>query len=183
MPVETPGASQDGTLAIELFLMSNYRFRRNILNGKVEFAVLPKADNKAEGNTVEMFGSLSCASDKEADLEYRTLTKEALNSIVIRAKREEVLEKGSPKTEITEYVESEEVPEYNPVKGFLDGLPVWDGQNHVAKVFGRIPGITSEQLNYLTIWFRSAVAHWLQMDMLHGNECVAYYEVVPLKAA
>ena len=172
MPVETPGASQDGTLAIELFLMSNYRFRRNILNGKVEFAVLPKADNKAGGNTVEMFGSLSCASDKEADLEYRPLTKEALNSIVIRAKHEEVLEKGSPKTEITEYVESEEVPEYNPVKGFLDGLPVWDGQNHVAKVFGRIPGITSEQLNYLTIWFRSAVAHWLQMDMLHGNECV-----------
>ena len=172
MPVETPGASQDGTLAIELFLMSNYRFRRNILNGKVEFAVLPKADNKAGGNTVEMFGSLSCASDKEADLEYRPLTKEALNSIVIRAKREEVLEKGSPKTEITEYVESEEVPEYNPVKGFLDGLPVWDGQNHVAKVFGRIPGITSEQLNYLAIWFRSAVAHWLQMDMLHGNECV-----------
>ena len=172
MPVETPGASQDGTLAIELFLMSNYRFRRNILNGKVEFAVLPKADNKAEGNTVEMFGSLSCASDKEADLEYRPLTKEALNSIVIRAKREEVLEKGSPKTEITEYVESEEVPEYNPVKGFLDGLPVWDGQNHIAKVFGRIPGITSEQLNYLAIWFRSAVAHWLQMDMLHGNECV-----------
>ena len=172
MPVETPGASQDGTLAIELFLMSNYRFRRNILNGKVEFVVLPKADNKAEGNTVEMFGSLSCASDKEADLEYRPLTKEALNSIVIRAKREEVLEKGSPKTEITEYVESEEVPEYNPVKGFLDGLPVWDGQNHVAKVFGRIPGITSEQLNYLAIWFRSAVAHWLQMDMLHGNECV-----------
>ena len=172
MPVETPGASQEGTLAIELFLMSNYRFRRNILNGKVEFAVLPKADNKAEGNTVEMFGSLSCASDKEADLEYRPLTKEALNSIVIRAKREEVLEKGSPKTEITEYVQSEEVPEYNPVKVFLDGLPVWDGQNHVAKVFGRIPGITSEQLNYLAIWFRSAVAHWLQMDMLHGNECV-----------
>ena len=129
MPVETPGASQDGTLAIELFLMSNYRFRRNILNGKVEFAVLPKADNKAGGNTVEMFGSLSCASDKEADLEYRPLTKEALNSIVIRAKREEVLEKGSPKTEITEYVESEEVPEYNPVKGFLDGLPVWDGHS------------------------------------------------------
>ena len=43
MAVETPGASQLGTLAIELFLMENYRFRRNILNGKVEFATLPKA--------------------------------------------------------------------------------------------------------------------------------------------
>jgi len=171
LPVETPGASQEGMLVIEQFLMSNYRFRRNILNGKVEFAVLPKADNKAEGNTADTFGSLSCASD-EADLEYRPLTQAALNSIVIRAKREEVLEKGSPKTEITEYVQSEEVPEYNPVQVFLKNLPQWDGQNHIAKAFGRIPGITSERLNYLTVWLRSAVAHWLQMDMLHGNECV-----------
>ena len=172
MPAETLGASLEGTPVIEQFLMANYRFRRNILNGKVEFAVLPKADNKAEGNTVETIDSLSNASEKEAELAYRPLTQAALNSIIIRAKREQVLEKGSPKTEITEYVTSEEVPEHNPVQAFLKNLPVWDGQNHIAKVFGRLPGITSEQLNYLTIWLRSAVAHWLQMDMLHGNECV-----------
>ena len=171
MAVETPGASQQGTLATELFLMENYRFRRNILNGKVEFATLPKAAQTAGGNTVGLSGSLSCASD-EADLEFRTLTPAALNSIVIRAKREEVLEKGSPKSEIKDYVESEEVPKFNPIQVFLDGLPVWDGQNHIARVFSRIPGLSSEQLNYLTIWLRSAVAHWMQMDMLHGNECV-----------
>ena len=171
MAVETPGASQQGTLAIELFLMENYRFRRNILNGKVEFATLPKAAQTAGGNTVGLSGSLSCGFD-EASLEFRTLTPAALNSIVIRAKREEVLEKGSPKSEIKDYVESEEVPEFNPIQVFLDGLPVWDGQNHIAHVFSRIPGISSEQLNYLTIWLRSAVAHWMQMDMLHGNECV-----------
>ena len=145
---EANNASQEATLAIELFLNENYVFRRNTLNGKVEYAVLPKADV------------------------FRPLTKEALNSIVIRAKREQILEKGSPKTEITEYVESEEVPEYNPAQAFLTTLPKWDGQNHIARIFGRIPGISSEQLNYLTIWLRSAVAHWLQMDMLHGNECV-----------
>ena len=172
MNSEAANVSQEATLAIELFLMANYRFRRNILNGKVEFAVLPKADNKADGNTVETIDSLSSASDDEADLDFRPLTQAALNSIVIRAKRENVLEKGSPKTEITEYVQSEEVPEYNPVQTLLKNLPVWDGQNHIAKVFSRIPGISSEQLNYLTIWLRSAVAHWLQMDMLHGNECV-----------
>jgi predicted P-loop ATPase len=114
---------------------------------------------------------LSCASD-EASLEYRPLTQAALKSIVIRAKREEVMEKGSPKSEITDYVESEEVPEYNPVQAFLGSLPVLDGQNHIARVFSRLPGLSSEQLNYLTIWLRSSVAHWLQMDMLHGNECV-----------
>ena len=151
LPAETHGVSQVGTLVIELFLMSNYRFRRNILNGKVEFSVKPSGD---------------------AECEYRPLTPAALKSIVIRAKREQVLEKGSPKSEIEDYVESEEVPEYNPVADFLATLPEWDGQNHVAKVFSRIPGITSEQLNYLTIWLRSTVAHWSLMDMLHGNECV-----------
>ena len=160
---EANNASQEATLAVEMFLMTNYRFRRNILNGKVEYAILPKAENSADG--------LSSAS-VEAELEYRPLTQAALNSIVIRAKREQIMEKGSPKTEIAEYVASEEVPEYNPVLAFMKGLPKWDGQNHIAKVFGRIPGITSEQLNYLTIWLRSTVAHWKQMDMLHGNECV-----------
>ena len=146
---EALAASQEATLVIELFLNENYRFRRNVLNGKVEF----------------------CASN-EAESFYRPLTQAALNSIVIRAKREQVLEKGNPKAEITEYVQSEEVPEHNPVQDFLSSLPKWDGQNHIARIFGRIPGITSEQLNYLTIWLRSAVAHWMQMDMLHGNECV-----------
>ena len=158
---EALAASQEATLVIELFLNENYRFRRNVLNGKVEFAILPK----------ETRAALSGASD-EAELIYRPLTQAALNSIVIRAKREQVLEKGSPKAEITEYVQSEEVPEHNPVQDFLSSLPKWDGQNHIARIFGRIPGITSEQLNYLTIWLRSAVAHWMQMDMLHGNECV-----------
>ena len=148
MTVGALTASQEATLVIERFLMTNYRFRRNILNGKVEFAI------------------------NEADLIYRPLTQAALKSIVIRAKRENVLEKGNPKTEITDYVESEEVPEHNPVQAFLDHLPVWDGQNRVAQIFSRLPGISSEQLNYLTVWLRSAVAHWMQMDMLHGNECV-----------
>ena len=134
LPVETQGVSQEGALVIEQFLMANYHFRRNILNGKVEFAILPKADNKAEGNTVDTFDSLSSASIDEADLKYRPLTTAALNSIVIRAKRENILEKGSPKTEITEYVGSEEVPEYNPAQMFLKGLPEWDGQNHTLRV-------------------------------------------------
>ncbi len=160
---ETSEVSQQGTLAIELFLNENYRFRRNMLNGKVEFATLPSSADAAEG--------LSNGFD-EANLEFRPLTPEAQNSIVIRAKREEILEKGSPKTEISEWVGSEEVPEYNPIQDYLNSLPKWDGQNHIASLFSRIPGVSSEHLNYLTIWLRSAVAHWLQMDMLHGNECV-----------
>ena len=163
MTAETQGVSQEATLVIEQYLMTNYRFRRNILNGKVEFATLPKAADATDG--------LSSGSEG-AGLVFRTLTPAAIKSIVIKAKREEVLKKGNPKTEITDYVESEEVPEFNPVQEFLNNLPAWDGQNHIAKVFGRLPGISSEQLHFLTVWLLSCAAHWQQMDMLHGNECV-----------
>ena len=135
-------------LAVQQFLQDNYHFRRNVLNGKVEYVTLPE----------------------ESD--WRPLTPEALNSIIIRAKREQICEKGSPKTDIMEYVHSEEIETHNPIVHFLNGLPTWDGQNRVTQVFSRLPGISTEQLNFLAVWLRSAVAHWLQMDMLHGNECV-----------
>ena len=55
----------DSVLITEQFLNDNYLFRRNMLNGKVEF--------KTKANT-------------EAD--FRPLTQEALNSIIIQALRE-----------------------------------------------------------------------------------------------
>ena len=154
-------ASQQRTLVVELFLRENYLFRRNVLNGKVEF--LDKPSGKAERATL---------NDSAEASAFRVLTQEALNSIIIRAKREQVCEKGSPKTEIVEFVHSEEVPVYNPIHEYLTHLPQWDGQNHVARVFSRLPGISSEQHGFLATWLRSTVAHWLQMDTLHGNECV-----------
>ena len=138
-------------LSIEVFLNERYLFRHNVLNGKTEFA------KKAEDGTVT---------------EYRVLTQKALNSIVIQAKREDVFEEGGSKSDILEYINSEEVESYDPIQHYLNSLPKWDGQNHVAKLFSRLPGISSEQLNFLAIWMRSAVAHWLQMDVEHGNECV-----------
>ena len=33
------GATQKGALEVELFLRENFLFRRNVLNGKVEFAI------------------------------------------------------------------------------------------------------------------------------------------------
>ena len=67
---------------------------------------------------------------------------------------------------------SEDVPAFDPIGYYLKNLPEWDGQNHIARLFSRLPGITTEQQGFLATWLLSAVAHWLQMDMLHGNECV-----------
>jgi hypothetical protein len=127
---EAVAASQEGALAIELFFNDNYRFRRNVLSGKVEFMNLPEG----EGDN------------------WRPLTQEALNSIILKAEREQIMEKGSPNAQIKMYVQSEEVPLFNPVQAFLDNLPQWDGKNHVAAVFSRLPGISSEQHGFLAIW-------------------------------
>ena len=147
---EAVQASNGGLLAAEQFLQDNYLFRRNVLNGKVEFVTLPADDEP----------------------KYRELTPEAEMSIIIRAKRELADEKCNPKSDIQDLLRSEEVHVYDPIREFLDGLPRWDGQNHVARLFSRLPGLSTEQHHFLAVWLRSAVAHWLQMDMLHGNECV-----------
>jgi predicted P-loop ATPase len=148
---EVLATSQQAALSAELFLTENYLFRRNVLNGKVEFKT------KEEGDKL---------------IPWKTLTQTALNSIVLRAKREGIAESGSPKTDIVEYVNSDEIYIFNPIKDYLDGLPQWDGQNHVGRLFERLPGVDSEQQSFLAIWLRSMVAHWQQMDTVHGNECV-----------
>ena len=151
-------ASLEATLAVELFLNENYLFHRNVLNGKVEYVT--KNPESAADQT------------PEDSPHWRPLTLEALNSIIRRAKKEQVCEKGSPKTEIVEFVHSEDVPAFNPVNHYLSHLPEWDGQNHIAKLLSRLPGLTTEQQGFFATWLRSAVAHWKQMDTLHGNECV-----------
>ena len=144
-------ASTKSTLVIEEFLMEYYRFRQNILNGKVEFST-----KQSDG----AFGP------------FEPLTQKALNAIILRAKEDDDDEKKNPQADIKLYVDSDLVPKFDPIADYLNSLPKWDGHNYVADLFGRIPGITSEQAAFLAKWFRSAVAHWLQMDSLHGNEVV-----------
>ena len=85
--VEQPQNVQaESVLFIEQFINDNYRLRRNVLSGKVEFKM---------------------REDVTAD--YRPLTQEAQNSMVIRALREGLDEVCNPKADITMYVNSEEV--------------------------------------------------------------------------
>ncbi len=144
-------ASAEEMLIIEQFLNENYLFRRNVLNGKVEFAI-----KSEDGKYGKIF----------------PLTKTALNGIIVDAKKEGILPKKSPRTGIIEYLESNKVPIYNPIEDFMYHLPKWDGHNYVADVFARIPGLSTELTDFLCVWLRSMVAHWLQMDLLHANECV-----------
>ena len=75
---ESLGASLQNSLAVEQFLSDNYQFRRNVLNGKVEYRTI---------------------SAEQADYQqvWRALTPEAVNSIVRKAKQENIT-KNSPWT-------------------------------------------------------------------------------------
>ena len=148
MSKEQTNQTQEAVLMIDSFLNENYEFRRNVLSGKTEVR------------------KLSDEADK-----WSILTEVVLNSIVRKAKMEDFDDK-SPRTDIVEFIGSDAVKDYDPIKDYLEHLPEWNGQNHVAELFSRIPGLNSEQLSWCSTWLRSAVAHWLGMDMLHGNECV-----------
>jgi len=99
---------QVSMLTVELFLNDRYLFRRNVLNGKLEFAAKPSEDQEPL---------------------YRPLTQQALNSIVLQAMRENICEGRNPKSDIQAYINSEEVPTFDPIAHFLGHLPRWDGQN------------------------------------------------------
>ena len=141
---------QEVIYEIENFLGENYSFRRNLFSGKTEVQEI------GEGKELSA---------------WCILTEEMFNSILLKMMKEDVGGK-SPKQHTLEIINSEATVAYDPIKEYLGHLPQWDGRNHVAELFNRIPGLTSEQLSWCCTWLRSAVAHWMGIDMLHGNEAV-----------
>lgn len=144
---ETAGSLQEQMEMLEEYLLENYEFRHNVLSDKFEIR------------------------EQKGEQAFRTLSREAFNTLIRRIKKDG-LEITSLKQNLEEFIYSEETLSFDPITHYLSHLPQWDGQNHIGKLFGRIPGITTEQQYLLAIWLRSAVAHWLNMDMLHGNETV-----------
>ena len=134
---------------VESFLEENYQFRRNVMSGKCEM----RANGKEEG-------------------EWKDVTEIVVNTIVREAKKAGIGDNKSPRQDIVEYINSMAVETYDPVKSYLDSLHEWDGNDHVGALFRRLPEVTDEMVGFLAIWLRSSVAHWLHLDMLHGNECV-----------
>ena len=145
-----PVAMAAGKTMLEEFMAQNYAFRHNEMSDKYEMRKLSMADGKEV---------------------WRTVTNASINSIALRLNRE-LDEKRNWKSSVEQYVYSEETPDYNPIVGYMEQLPVWDGKDRVSDLFMRLPGISNEQLGWLHTWLLSVVAHWLDLDPLHGNEQV-----------
>ena len=139
--------NQNMIFEVEAFLEEGFRFRRNVINGKVEICY-------------------------HGENEWATLTTEKFNSLLIKAMKDGIGGDSSPRKIIEDYVGSTAIPSFNPIKDYIDSLPRWDGQDRVSAFFRRLPGVDDEMVGFLTIWLFSAVAHWMKMDTMHGNECV-----------
>ena len=146
---------QQPELPVEIFLSERYEFRYNVLSDKTE---------------VRTREAPSGLQPKEAT-EWRHLDKKVLNGLAVQA-RKVLPDEKNLKGQLSDIIYSEATPAWNPIDHWLDSLPAWDGKDRVSYLFGLIPGLTSEQRYWLSVWLRSTVAHWRQMDSLHGNESV-----------
>ena len=154
-----PAAEVAGKTLVEEFMAMSYEFRRNVLSDKYEMREVCKdteVSPKSEDQQIK-------------PKPWRSVTRESQNTILRRAKRELGDVKGL-KASIEEYIYSEETPDYDPIAEYLNQLPAWDGRDRVRELFQRLPGVTEEQIAQHSVWLRSCVAHWLQLDHLHGNE-------------
>ncbi len=69
-------------------------------------------------------------------------------------------------------VESNAVPQYNPVKEYLDSCPQWDGHDHIADLARRVPTQWAQWPLMLRRWLMAMVAQARGMNTMHGNALV-----------
>ena len=139
----------ESNISLKLFLQEEYAFRRNLLSGKIEF----------------------CERKDAESINYRTLAREDMNSIVLAAE-EAMPEVKGLRQRVEMFIFSRMTPDYDPIREWLQALPEWNQKNHVDALLDRLPGLRAEQRYWLHVWLRSMVAHWLGADELHANELV-----------
>lgn len=136
-------ASAQMIMRTSMFLNAHFRFRKNVLNGIVEYRM-----------------------NDGTDFSYHLLTTEAQNTMTLMA-----LESGlnSWDKDLNRYIHSRRIPEYDPVNTFLDNLPQWDGKDRITDIAQRIPTDTPNWERNFHIWMLSMVAQWMGRDDQHGN--------------
>ena len=128
------------------FMEQNYQFRKNVLTGVAQYRPVARPY-----------------------FDYTDVTEEDRNSMTIRA-----LEAGlkSWDKDIKRYIESKDIPQYDPIEDYLLHLPAWDGRDRLTDFARRLPTNDGLWQRFFPLWMRSMVAHWLGKDREHGNALV-----------
>ena len=141
-------AANPDLMQIEEFFEQNYLFRNNVLNGRYEVARVG-----------------------QNPLVYQHLTTERWNSIVWNLEMA-LPDVKSIKNYAELYVYSEHTPLFDPIKDYFEHLPSWDGKDHVWRLINCLAGVNEKQKEWLRIWLRSMVTHWLKIEVEHANDVV-----------
>ena len=141
-------AANPNLMQIEEFFEQNYLFRNNVLNGRYEVARVG-----------------------QNPLVYQHLTTERWNSIVWNLEMA-LPDVKSIKNYAELYVYSEHTPLYDPIAEYMNKLPAWNGKDHVGNLINCLSGVNEKQSEWIRIWLRSMVTHWMKMDVEHGNDVV-----------
>lgn len=145
-PLKHVKPSQLLTYKTEAFLNSRYELRKNVMTGAAQYR-----------------------SKDSFDYRFSDLTKEAMNTMSIRALKAGI---ESWDKDIKRYVQSTLIPSYDPVNEWLEQLPKWDGTDRVTPLAERIPTQNKYWTDDFHKWMLSMVAHWKGIDRNHGNAIV-----------
>jgi predicted P-loop ATPase len=69
-------------------------------------------------------------------------------------------------------VESNYVPDYDPIYDYLHALPQWDGRDRVTDVAYRVPTDDDGWARYFHTWMLAMVNQWSGGDRIYGNSMV-----------
>ncbi|MGI6243554.1 MAG: VapE domain-containing protein [Prevotella sp.] len=119
------------------YLESRCQLRRNVLTGETQYAIPGSED-------------------------YRPLSKEAVNTIILEAGRDGV---GLTETLLQRYIESTLITPWNPAETWLNGLEEWDGTDYVSAFADRIITTNPDWSSRFHKWMLQMVARWMGYEV------------------
>ena len=130
----------------QIFMDTYYQFRKNILSGVIEF-------RHKDG----------------FNYSFSPITDADRNTMTIRALKHGL---DSWDKDLKRYLESTEIPLYDPIDDYLSHLPKWDGGERVEELAKRIPTDNGNFAHCFHIWMLSMVAHWMGRMSSQANALV-----------
>ena len=119
------------------YLESHCQLRCNVLTGETLYA--PKGSD-----------------------DFRPLSKEAANTLVLEAGRDGV---GLTDVLLTRYLESTLIEQWNPAEAWLGELDEWDGTDHVTPFAQRIITSNPDWCRRFHKWMLQMVARWMGYEV------------------
>ena len=140
------GTSDLVGMKTERFLLEHYQLRVNVMTGVTQY----RRRNLHQ-------------------VQFKDVTPRALNTMCHRAVDAGL---GIWDKDIRRFLDSDRIPEYDPLNDYLDHLPRWDGKDRLTPFLQRVKTDNPCWVNDGKVWLRSMVAHWMGKDSVHGNAIV-----------